>query len=108
MDTSDVFNAARSEYGDHIALLVVAVCTINLTTKCKVKDYKDPGRYTARLKKKGEDHLWQEDDADVALAWSIGMVLYDYDLCRTFGKPGGGIGGCLPKTLKQLVAERAK
>lgn len=105
MTHSDVFNAVRLEYGEPLAILALVVYTLNLTLEVKPKDMKKPGSYTKRLRAKVDAKLWQEKKADVQLAWEVAMQLHAYDICQMFGKPGGGIGGCLPKTLKQLVEE---
>ena len=105
MTHSDVFNAVRLEYGESLAVLALVIYTLNLTLKVKPKDMEMPGRYTKRLRAKVDAKLWQEEKADVQLAWDVAMQLHLYDTHQMFGKPGGGISGCLPKTLKQLVEE---
>lgn len=107
MRPHDVFTSVKAEYGEEIAVMVVAVNAIHKATKVKGKDLDEKGRYSQRIKDKVKDALYGETYQDVDLAFDIAMQLYVYDCCRTLGEPGGGIGGCLPKTLKQLVRDQS-
>ncbi len=103
MTPLEVLIDVRAEFGEHIAALVLSINVINRTMKVKQDDLVVSGAFTVRLRRKVDKFLWEETSEDVDLAWRVAMKLHTYDCCKQLGRPGGGLGGCLPKTLKQLI-----
>ena len=78
-DFDRIYNTIAEEFDNPtLALMVVQIYTINLTTKVKPKDIINTGRFTDKLIEKSKKVLWEYpiDDVDVSLAIYHLMRLY--------------------------------
>ena len=103
MNPRAVFDAVNAEFDESVALLVVAINAVHLSMKIKPSDLGTKGRFADRLRKKARKLLWETNDADFELAYAIDTLLYDYECCQTLGTPNGSLGGCVKKSLRDLL-----
>ena len=91
-----LYSAISEEFGPKIALMVLQIVTINMTTKIP-KDL----NLAAKIEKKARNLLWEESRADIELALQIFNVTYDWGTCKSMQ----GLGGCVTKTFKELMSD---
>ena len=103
MKTQLVFDAVKAEYGEAIALLVVVIHTIALSTKPKDKDLRMKGRFWSRVCDRANKRLWEETKEDFELAIAITDALHEFDSRRVCA----GMGGCTVATLREIVERNA-
>ena len=101
-DFTRVYNAINEEFDNRdLAMMVVQIYTINLTTKVKPKDIINTGRFTDKLIEKSKKVLWEYPIDDVELAISLWKCIHSWETRQTMY----GIGGCEKKTFKELLKE---
>ena len=103
-ENSRVFDAVKAEYDEAIALLVVVVHAIALSTKLKGKDFRGKGVFWNRVCTKARKHLWEETQEDFDLAVAITDALHEFEsriACE-------GLGGCTRATLREIVERKAR
>lgn len=93
-----LYDAVKSEFNDDIALTVVQILTINLSTKVKKKDMIEGG-FRDKVLTKAKKVLWQVDNDTYELAVKIWDVYPSWDTRQSFH----GLGGCTIKTFKELL-----
>jgi hypothetical protein len=103
MDNVKIYDAINQEFGPVIALSVVQINTINLTSKVKKKDLTQSSNRTKRILKKAEKVLWELPVDDYNLIVSLWKVLHDWDVKQSLA----GLGGCTAKTFTELLAKSA-
>lgn len=85
---------------DTLATLV-AVYTINVTTKVKAKDLTCAGSYTKRVVKRISTHL--QCSHEEAEKWlNLSLAVDEYETRQAMA----GIGGCTPITIEEALARR--
>ena len=103
-DFDRIYNTIAEEFDNPtLALMVVQIYTINLTTKVKPKDIINTGRFTDKLIEKSKKVLWEYPIDDVELAISLWECIHSWETRQTMH----GIGGCEKKTFKELLAEKS-
>ncbi|MCK9369216.1 hypothetical protein M0R04_04695 [Candidatus Dojkabacteria bacterium] len=102
MDFLRIFEVVEGEYTKSIACGILAAMTINLTTRVRKSDYKNPGRFTERLYKKTKGLLYEYSDDDIELIIKIRDSWNEYQLCQDMA----GLGGCKKKTLKEIIENK--
>ena len=104
MKTQRVFDAVKAEYEEAVALLVVVVHAIALSTKPKDTDFRGRGVFRNRVCTKARKRLWEETQEDFDLAVAITDALHEFEsriACE-------GLGGCTRATLREIVERKAK
>ena len=102
MKTQRVFDAVKAEYDEAIALLVVVIHAIALSTKPKGKDFRGEGVFWNRVCTKARKRLWEETQEDFDLAVAITDALHEFEsriACE-------GLGGCTRATLREIVERK--
>ena len=89
-------SAIAEEFGPKIALMVLQIVTINMTTKIP-KDL----NLASKVEKKARKLLWEESRADIELALKIFECVHSWDTRQAMQ----GLGGCVTKTVKELIAD---
>ena len=100
-DFTKLYDTVKAEFNDEIALSVVQILTINLTTKIKKKDMNVKGIFRDKILKKAKKALWQLDDDTFELSVKIWDV-YPSWITR---QEMHGLGGCTIKTFKELLGD---
>lgn len=100
MDFLSVLNVVTDEFDARIAALSVVAISITTSTKIKSKDF-ECGNFTKRVNKKIRKALWFHEPEHVELAIKIRDAWTTFECCRDMN----GIGGCVEKTLKQIIGE---
>ena len=99
-DFTRIYNAINEEFNNpELAMIVVQIYTIHLTTKVKSKDWTHAGHLTEKVIKKSKKVLWEYPIDDVELAISLWQCVYDWEI----GQSMDGLGGCEKKTFKELL-----
>ena len=99
-DFTRIYNAIHEEFDNRdLAMMVVQIYTINLTTKIKPKDISTPGRFTEKVIKKSKKLFWQYEDCDIDLAISLWQCIHSWENRQAMH----GLGGCEKKTFKELL-----
>lgn len=96
MNYSYVYNAIAEEFSPKLALMVIQILTINMTTKIP----EDVSKFSEKVEKKARKLLWEESRADVDLAIRIYSVVHEWELRQSMQ----GLGGCTTKTFKELIS----
>jgi hypothetical protein len=92
----EIFKAISAEYPEHIALAVIQIYTINLSTKLKLN-----GKFEQKIIKKSNKLLCEMSESDRELSVNLWRVTYEYLTRQSLQ----GLGGCEVKTFKQLLDE---
>lgn len=102
-DFTKIYNAINEEFSNpDLAMMVVQIYTINLTTKLKLSHLQESGKFTAKIIKKAKKVLWQYSSDDVELAIDLWQCIPNW----ASGQSMDGLGGCEKKTFKQLLERR--
>ena len=104
MQLVEIYKIVESEYDHHHAILVVSALAIKLTTKTKVKDFNSPGNFTNRINKKTRNLMWEEDPELIELVIRIRDAVAEYEQRQELN----GLGGCVRKSLKDIVDYKEK
>ena len=97
MNYYEIFKALSAEYPEHVALAVIQIYTINLSTKPKLN-----GKFEQKIIKKANKLLWELITEDRELSIKLWKVAYQWATCQSLQ----GLGGCTTKTFKQLLDEQ--
>ena len=99
-DFTRIYDTIVEEFDNPtLALMVVQIYTINLTTKIRPKDISHPGRFTEKVIEKSKKVLWQSEDSDVELAILLWQCIHSWENRQAMH----GLGGCEKKTFKELL-----
>lgn len=95
-----IYNAINEEFDNPtLALMVVQIYTINLSTKIKPKDISNPGRFTEKIINKSKELFWQYSEANIELAILLWQCIHSWENRQAMH----GLGGCEKKTFKELL-----
>ena len=95
MNFAKLHSAISEEFSPKIALMVVQIVTINMTTKFP----EDISRFAEKVEKKARKLLWEESRADIELALELCTVCHDWEIRQSMN----GLGGCERKSFKELL-----
>lgn len=95
MNYTNVYNAIAEEFSPKLALMVIQILTINMTTKIP----KDISTFAGKVEKKARKLLWEESRADVDLALALVDCVHSWEI----GQSMHGLGGCERKSFKELL-----
>ena len=99
-DLTILYDAVVSEFNDtELALMVVQVVTVNLTTEISEDDLCITGQLASKIEDKVRKLLWQSPQHKVDLAIRLWKCYYSWEVGRTCA----GIGGCVERTFKDLL-----
>ena len=101
MNYNKLYDAVATDYGPEVALATIQILTISMTTKTKLKDLKTAGRFTEKIKRKVKDLLWECDPQIIQQAFACWEVSNSWETRQSLQ----GMGGCVTKTIKELVDE---
>ena len=96
MNYSKLYSAIAEEFSPKIALMVLQIVTISMTTKIP-KDL----NLASKVEKKARKLLWEESRADIELALKIFECVHSWDTRQSLQ----GLGGCVTKTFKELMSD---
>ena len=94
MNYSKIYDTIAEEFSPKIALMVVQIITISMTTKIP-KDLK----LMSKVERKARKLLWEESRADVDLALALVDCVHSWEI----GQSMNGLGGCERKSFKELL-----
>ena len=94
MNYSKIYDTIAEEFSPKIALMVVQIITISMTTKIP-KDLK----LMSKVERKARKLLWEESRADIELALELFAVSHDWESRQSMN----GLGGCERKSFKELL-----
>jgi len=81
MEYLTIFQQIRKEgFNETVAISAIQILTLNMGMKPSEKDFKEPGRFEERLRKKSRDVLWELSDTEFNLIWIIYKVRGFYDV----------------------------
>lgn len=100
MKYEEIFQAVKNEYGEEVALTVVQLATIHISTNPTYEEIVTEGLYVRNLQNKFNEVLWETPNHIFRVSLKVWEVLYDWELRQTCA----GLGGCETKTLKELVS----
>ena len=98
MNFAKLYSAISEEFSPKIALMVVQIVTINMTTKMP----KDISTFAEKVEKKARKLLWEESRADIELALQLFVVCHNWEI----GQSMHGLGGCERKSFKELLVTK--
>jgi hypothetical protein len=99
-DFTKMYDAINLEFGNpELAMMVIQIYTINLTTKTKLSHLQESGKFTDKVIKKAKKVLWQYSHDDVELAIKLWQCIHIWEI----GQSMNGLGGCEKKTFKELL-----
>lgn len=95
-----VFSAIGDEFSQEIALAAIQIHTLNLTPVVNSQDefYDNPSEF---LRNQARKVLWEMSFEDFCTAWKVYRCIHEWESRQSLQ----GLGGCVTKTFKQLVAE---
>lgn len=103
MKYSNLYKQLRNENFSEIASIsAIQILTINITMEIKVKDMKESGRFTNRLKKKSRNILWEITDDEFEISWKLYECFHEFEISNSLY----GLGGCVRKTFTELMKEK--
>jgi hypothetical protein len=99
-DFTKIYNAINLEFDNpELAMMVVQIYTINLTTKIKPSHLHEVGEFTDKVINKAKKVLWEYSCDDVELAIALWKCIHNWQI----GQSMNGLGGCEAKTFKELL-----
>lgn len=98
MNHFKIFNAISEELGPQVALHAVQIMSINLTIDWTDEFIDNP---TTVIKQKAKELLWELSESDFEFSFKVYQCIHDWD-CRQVLQ---GLGGCKPKTFKELLED---
>ena len=103
MNYADAFKIIKSEgFPDEVAILVTVMCGLNMVKPMKKRHITTRGLYTKELESQFKTVFWEHAPEVIVEAKAIWEVWHTYDCCQKMQ----GIGGCVAKTIRQLIAEK--
>lgn len=102
MNFYEVFDTIKEEFDEDTALLCVCAMSVLLSTTPTNYDLEGRGRFTTKVYKKVSELLWEHEDGKVEEVLKIIDAYHDFEM----GKSMKGLGGCVEKTLKEIIANK--
>lgn len=99
MNFKKLYDAVNAEFDAEIALSVVQIMTINLSTKPKKKNMTGEKSFRDKILKKAKKALWELSDDDYELAIKLWDCVPSWNLRQDMN----GLGGCTVKSFKELL-----
>jgi hypothetical protein len=99
MNYKKLYDAVNAEFDDEIALSVVQIMTINLTTKPKKKNITGEQSFRDKILKKAKKALWELSDDDFDLSVKLWGCVPSWNIRQDMN----GLGGCTVKSFKELL-----
>lgn len=95
-----IFGAIGDEFNQEIALAAIQIYTLNLTPVIISQDefYDNPSEF---LRIQARKVLWEMSIEDFITAWKVYGCIHEWESRQSLQ----GLGGCVTKTFKELVAE---
>lgn len=99
MDYQRIYNSLALEFNAKIALAVVQIVSLHLSSKIRPEHLLDAGSFLIDLKSEAKKLLWQMPDNDFELAFKLSNLCNDWQTRQQLQ----GLGGCVPKTFRELL-----
>ena len=102
MNFYEVFDTIKEEFDEDTALLCVCAMSVLLSTIPTNQDLEEKGNFTSRVCKKISKLLWEHEDEKVEEVLKIIDAYHYFEI----GKSMKGLGGCVEKTLKEIITNK--
>jgi len=101
MNFYEQFKQIEEEFGEEMAVLCVCALSVQLSTKVTNDDLLKRGQFTKKITKKITDVLW-EHSTQVPEVLKVIDAIYDFEIRKQMN----GLGGCVQKSLKEIIQEK--
>jgi len=102
MNPIPLFNQVKKEFDEKTAIVVSCIYAIHICKKVKKKHLKSGSLFTEELTKLFRDSFYELEESELEFCIEVWDCIYDW----TIGQSLGGLGGCEPKTFKELLKEK--
>jgi hypothetical protein len=99
MNFKKLYDAVNADFDAEIALSVVQIMTINLSTKPSKKNMTGEKSFRDKILKKAKKALWELSDDDYELVIKLWGCVPSWNLRQDMN----GLGGCTVKSFKELL-----
>ena len=101
MKHTEIFETVKQEFGQDIAVLVMMIVALNLSKEITMEHLTNRNSFTNELLDQATSLFWEIEKEKIEIAILVWDNLYIWECCKEMQ----GLGGCVYKTLTQLVAE---
>jgi hypothetical protein len=99
MNYKKLYDAVNAEFDAEIALSVVQIMTINLSTKPNKKNMTGEKSFRDKILKKAKKALWELSDDDFDLSVKLWGCVPSWNIRQDMN----GLGGCTVKSFSELL-----